>query len=129
MTSDWREAAAEMDALKDTGRELEGLVRVNAKVSKNPRAVVSVRMSPNELSDIATAAGTIDQNVSEFIREAALQRARDVKAGADHARTVLAEYLPARYRPEMTDEEVQTLVREVREALLDAFSLLPAKSG
>ena len=129
MTSDWRKAAEEMDALKDTGREFEGLVRVNAKVAKNPRAVVSVRMSPEELKEITTAAGAIDQNVSEFIREAALRRAAEVKTGADQARRVLAEYLPTRYRPDMTDEQVRALVREVRGALLDAFSLLPAKSA
>ena len=129
MTNDWRAAAEEMDALKDTGRELDGLVRVNARVSKNPRDVVSVRMSPDELGEIAAAAAAIDQNVSEFIREAALKQAKDVMAGASQARRVLAEYLPTRYRPDMTDEEVQTLVREVRGALLDAFSLLPAKSA
>jgi hypothetical protein len=28
----------------------------------------------------------------------------------------------------MTDEEVQALMREVRTALLDAFSLLPSKA-
>jgi len=129
MTNDWRAAAEEMDALKDSGREMDGLVRVDAIVSKNPRAVVSVRMSPDELGEIAASAGAIDQNVSEFIREAALSRARDVKAGADQARRILAEYLPTRYRPDMSDEEVQTLVREVRGALFDAFSLLPAKTA
>ena len=129
MTNDWRAAAEEMDALKDTGRELEGLVRVNARVSKNPRDVVSVRMSPDELSEIAAAAGAIEQNVSEFIREAAMKQAREVKAGANQARQVLAKYLPTRYRADMSDEEVQALMREVRSALLDAFSLLPAKSA
>ena len=129
MTNDWRAAAAEMDALKDTGRELDGLVRVNARVSKNPRDVVSVRMSPDELSEITAAAGAIDKNVSEFIREAALKQAKQVRAGADQARRALAEYLPTRYRADMTDEEVQALIREVRSALLDAFSLLPAKSA
>jgi uncharacterized protein (DUF1778 family) len=117
-----------MDTLKDSGREMDGLVRVSAKVSKNPRAVVSVRMSPDELSEISKGAGAIDENVSEFIREAALRRARDVMAGADQARRTLAEYLPTRYRADMTDEEVQALMREVRTALLDAFSLLPSKA-
>jgi uncharacterized protein (DUF1778 family) len=116
-----------MDALKDSGREMDGLVRVNAKVSKNPRAVVSVRMSPEELSEISKGAGAIDESVSEFIREAALRRARDVMAGADQARRALAEYLPTRYRADMTDEKVQALMREVRGALLDAFSLLPSR--
>jgi mobilization protein NikA len=129
MTSDWKAAAEEMDALKDSGREMEGLVRVNAKVSKHPRDVVSVRMAPEELSEISSAAGAIEQNVSEFIREAALKQARDVRAGADQARRALAEYLPTRYRPDMTDEEVHALIREVRSALLEAFSLLPAKSA
>lgn len=127
--TDWRLAAAEMDALRHTGQELDGLVRVNARVAKNPRAVVSVRMSPEELSEIVSAAGAIDQNVSEFIREAALKQALAVKTGADQARQALAEYVPTRYREEMSDEEVRALMREVRTALLDAFSLLPAKSA
>src|SRR5690606_5498853 len=114
-------AAEEMDALKDSGHELDGLTRVTARVSRNPRDVVSVRMGAEELSEIVAAAGAVEQNVSEFIRKAALRRAREVRADIAHTRQILAEYLPDRYREDMTDEQVQTLLDEVRSALSQAF--------
>jgi hypothetical protein len=75
-----RRAAEEMDALKDSGREFDGLVRVNAKVAKNPGAIVVLEMSGKDLSAISTAADQAGEDVSEFMRKAALARVSDLKA-------------------------------------------------
>jgi uncharacterized protein (DUF1778 family) len=80
---------AELESRKDTDRELEGFVPVKARISKNLRSMVSIRMSPSELSEIVAAAGVVDQNVSEFIREMALKGARQVRAGVEEARNVV----------------------------------------
>ena len=78
--------AEELDALKDSGHELDGFTPIRARVAKAPRSVVSLRMSPQELHEIIAAADVLDRNVSEFIREAALKEARLAQAGIDAAR-------------------------------------------
>ena len=72
---DMRLAAEEMDSLKDTGREFDGLVRVKAKVSREPNATLIVEMKADELSAISIAAQEAGETVSEFITKAALTRA------------------------------------------------------
>jgi hypothetical protein len=75
-----RLAAEEMDALKDSGREFEGLERVNAKVSKTPRDVIVLEMSSAEFSEVVEAARNLDQPVDDFIRSAAVAKAREPKS-------------------------------------------------
>lgn len=88
-----------LEALKDTGRELDGFERVEARTSKSPRAVFSLRIGGDELEEIEAAAIAIDQNIGEFIRQAALLRAREVTEKA----SVIGE--------------VRTKARELTEAL------------
>jgi hypothetical protein len=71
----YEEMAREADAMKDTDAELEGLVPVQARVAKEPRAVFSLRLAPSELTKISEAAREKGLNVSDFIRMAALAAA------------------------------------------------------
>ena len=71
----------ELELRKDTDRELEGFEPIKGRVKPGPRAVVSVRLSSDELREITEAANVLGRNVSEFIREAALKDARITKAG------------------------------------------------
>ena len=57
------------------GTEFEGLTRVRARQPKIPRAVFSVRLSPEELNVIARAAAIKGSTVSDFIREVAMSAA------------------------------------------------------
>jgi len=86
------EIAAEFDKRFAEGREMEGLVPVKAKVSKDPRSVFSVRLRFGELSEISKAAETRGMTISEFMRQASLAAARgevDLRAG-ERAQTLLA---------------------------------------
>ncbi len=86
------EIIAYYDKLMAEGKELEGLVPVRARVSKNPRAVYSVRLSFDELSRIDAAAKQRGLSISEFMRQASLAAARgeqDLTAG-EHTAAVLA---------------------------------------
>src|SRR5712691_7250562 len=73
---EYKALANEIDLLKDSGHEFDGLVRVNAKVAKNPRSILTFEMSMKEHVEIERAATAIGMRVDEFIREAALNRAR-----------------------------------------------------
>ena len=84
--------AAEYDQLMAEGKEMEGLVRVRARVSKDPRSVYSVRLRFGELSEIMKAAEQRGLTISEFMRQASLAAARgeiDLKYGAQ-AQNLLA---------------------------------------
>lgn len=72
----YEEMVREAEAVKDTERELEGLVPVKARVAKNPRAVYSVRLSFPELTEISEAAKQNDLTVSDFMRQASLAAAK-----------------------------------------------------
>ncbi len=66
------------------GKELEGLVPVKARVSRDPRSVYSVRLRFEELDEIAKAAKERGVTISEFMRLASLSAARgyvDLRAG------------------------------------------------
>jgi len=67
---------ARLDSLKDTGHELDGAVRVEAATPRESRDVFSLRISASELTEVAAAAKQRGQNLSEFIRNAALNDAR-----------------------------------------------------
>ncbi|HLG11040.1 MAG TPA: hypothetical protein VI876_04705 [Dehalococcoidia bacterium] len=68
----YQEMAREAEEVKDSERELEGLVPVKARVAKTPRAVYSVRLSFPELTEITQAAKQRDMTVSDFMRQASL---------------------------------------------------------
>ena len=91
MNKSERELREELDRLKDTDRELEGFVRIEGQSSKSPRAVLSLRMGSHELTEVEAAAAALGINVSEFIRGAALMRARDVNDGASAVQDVKAK--------------------------------------
>jgi hypothetical protein len=86
MTAEREALAQELDALQNSGHELDGFTAVRARVSKMPRAVISLRVRASELKEITTAAEVLERNVSEFIREAALKEARQIRAGINEAR-------------------------------------------
>jgi hypothetical protein len=79
------ELIRELDSRKDSGLEFEGFVPVKARVNKNPRAVMSLRMSSEELREISEAARVYGQNMSEFVREAAVRAARQTRAAIELA--------------------------------------------
>jgi hypothetical protein len=70
------EIIAEYDKLIAEGRELEGLVPVKARVAKPVRAVYSVRMSSQELTEISRGAKQRGLTVSDFMRQASLSAAQ-----------------------------------------------------
>jgi len=80
-----------LEARKGSGHELDGFTRIEAKVSSKPRAVFSLRIGADELEEIEAAAGAGGQNIGEFIREAALLRARLVT----DKRSVIADFSSA----------------------------------
>lgn len=73
---------ARLDALKDTGHELDGAVRVKATFGNSQRGVFSLRIGSDELTEIIHAAKARGQNVSDFIRTVALREAREGSAQA-----------------------------------------------
>ena len=79
---------AELESRRGTDHELDGFTRVGRLPSrqKEARAVISLRMSASEMQEITAAARALELNVSEFIREAALRDARQVRAGIAEAR-------------------------------------------
>ena len=66
---------AEIEKRIEEGTEFEGLERVPALKPRNPRAVFSVRLSPEEFSLIKNAATARGSNVSDYIREVAVEAA------------------------------------------------------
>jgi Ribonuclease G/E len=75
-----RRLAEEIDQLKDSGHELDGFERVNAKVAKSPGAVVILEMSGKDISAISVAAREAGEDVNDFMRKAALSRVAELKA-------------------------------------------------
>ena len=75
--TNYDDIAREYDAMKDAGTELDNLVPVEARVASNVRAVFSLRLSPEELSQISRAAKKRDLSVSDFLRQAGLAAAHD----------------------------------------------------
>ena len=62
------------------GTDFEGLIRVNARTPRNPRAVVSIRVAPDIFDLVASAAESRGVSVSEFFRDAAATEAARVLA-------------------------------------------------
>ena len=68
--------ARKWDEKFERGEEMEGMVRVNARVGKEPRAVFSLRLSGAELTELVEAANKRNIKVGDFIRTVALNEAR-----------------------------------------------------
>src|SRR4051794_19941283 len=73
---DYKAAATEMERTLDGGLDPARLKRVTAKVAKNRTDLVALRLRSDELAEIDRAATANGQNLSEFMREAALDKAR-----------------------------------------------------
>jgi hypothetical protein len=98
MNDQYKEAAEEMDARKDTGHEMDGLVPVQGRVKQNADSIYSVRFTKDELRDLRLAAESKGLKLSEVIRKGALDFARDG-------------------RPAPAVDEVRTKVKELAEAV------------
>ena len=72
----YEEMVREAEAVKDTEAEVDGLVPVKVRVAKPVRAVYSVRMSSQELTEISKAAKQRGMTVSDFMRQASLSAAQ-----------------------------------------------------
>ncbi len=72
-----REASEYAELHRDD--DISGWPEVKVRVAKNLRQVYSLRIGADELDEIAEAAEAAGQNVSEFIRGAALAHARRQK--------------------------------------------------
>ena len=73
---DYKAAAEAMDKAFEEGLDPSTLPSVKAVVSKNRTDLVALRLRSDELVEIDRAAAARGQNLSEFMREAALDRAR-----------------------------------------------------
>lgn len=69
---DYDAIAREYDVMKKRGTELDNLVPVKARIGKNPRMVFSIRLTPQELTQLSQAAAQRKVTISDFIRLAAL---------------------------------------------------------
>ena len=76
MNKSYEEMVREAESVKDTEAEIEGLVPVKARVAKPVRAVYSVRMTSQELTEISKAAKQRGMTVSDFMRQASLSAAQ-----------------------------------------------------
>lgn len=69
----YEEMAREAEEVKDTEREVEGLVPVrNRSSAREARAVFAVRLSQSEMEIIQAAAREAGRSIGDFIRAAAL---------------------------------------------------------
>jgi hypothetical protein len=55
----------------DAEMEKEGWTRIRARVSKTPRAVFGIRLSPEEMEEFSEAAKTRHMTLAEFLRSSA----------------------------------------------------------
>jgi uncharacterized protein (DUF1778 family) len=69
------EIVKEIEKLKGSEQEMEGLVPVKALVSPNPGVVYSLRLSRDEMNRISEGAKRSGLKVSAFLRMAALAAA------------------------------------------------------
>jgi uncharacterized protein (DUF1778 family) len=65
----------DLDRQIEEGIELDDAAPVRA-ISRNPRAVFSVRLGPEELRRISRAAASRGSSIGDFIRDAALEAAK-----------------------------------------------------
>jgi uncharacterized protein (DUF1778 family) len=84
------EIIAEWAEQRRQGTEMEGLVPVTARVTKNPMTIYSVRFSEPEMQLIEAQADREQKRLSVFIREAALKAAVEGTAVASEGKIELA---------------------------------------
>jgi hypothetical protein len=72
MAKSHRDMAEEVDRKVAKGTEFDDVVPVEGQVSKQPRAVFSVRLSPTELGRFSKAAHESGMTLSDWMRAAAL---------------------------------------------------------
>ena len=75
-TDAYEQEIARLDALECTGKELDGFARGPATFAKSQRDTFTIRLAAEELAEIAEAAASRRQTLSEFIRQSALAEAR-----------------------------------------------------
>ena len=86
----YEDMVREVESVKDTEAELEGLVPVRARVSPNLGVVYSLRLSRDEMNRISEAASKRGKKISEFLRMAALAAAEeDSNLGQEERASVL----------------------------------------
>jgi uncharacterized protein (DUF1778 family) len=68
----YEEMVREAEAVKDTEKEIEGLIPVRARLAKPVRHVFSLRMSAQEITEIFEAAKQRGMTMSDFMRQASL---------------------------------------------------------
>jgi hypothetical protein len=73
--SDYAKMVREIEALKDTKGELEGLTPVEATVKSKADTIYSLRFTREEMNRVRAAAAKMGIKVSELIRQGALQAA------------------------------------------------------
>jgi hypothetical protein len=91
-----------LDSLADSDDEFAGGTRVKGTVAKNRRTLFSIRMGADELSELSLAASAKGQSVSEFIRGAALQVAREGSMDLPPPVLEAVDELVRRYREAQT---------------------------
>jgi len=101
MNDPYKDAVAEEDALKGTGREMEGLEGpVPARVKKNADSVYSVRFTKDEMKELREAAEAKGMRISQIIRNGSLAYARGGQSvpAADEVRAKIRELAEAARR-------------------------------
>ena len=73
----YEELANEIDLLKGTDKELDGLVPITARGGKKTGVVYSLRLSVDEFTRISSAAKKNGMTVAAYLRNAALAAAGD----------------------------------------------------
>ena len=89
---------ARLDSLADSDDEFAGGQRVEGTVGRERRSLFSLRIGADELSELSKAAAARGQSVSEFIRGAALQAARQETMDLPPPVLEAVEELVHRYR-------------------------------
>jgi hypothetical protein len=85
-----RRLAEEIDQLEDSGHELDGFTRVEGRIAADLKALVTLEMPHTDIAEISVAAHEAGESVNDFMREAALERARSLKAARKSAKKASA---------------------------------------
>jgi len=87
-----------LDSLADSDDEFAGGTRVTGTIARERRNLFSLRIGADELTELAEAASARGQKVSEFIRSAALQVARQGSMDLPPAVLEAVDQLVRRYQ-------------------------------
>lgn len=100
----YEDLANEIDLLKDSGKEFDGLVPVKAKPNKTGSVVYSLRLSVDEFLRISKAAKASGMTLAAYLRSAALLAADGERTPEDAEKAVALQ-------------EVREKARELAEAV------------